>query len=76
MGILRGSTFGPGISLGFVGSPRDPFVFLFLPPIRSSPSLKNMEYPLPLELGCTYKYILLSKGVHNDKHRVVISEIF
>ena len=44
MGILRGLTFGPGISLGFVGSPRDPFVFLFLPPFDHP---RHLKYGVP-----------------------------
>ena len=35
--IFWGSIFGPGIFLGFVGSPRDFFWILIFAPIRSSP---------------------------------------
>jgi len=42
MGFFWGLIFGPGIILGFVGSPRDFFGFRFLPPF---------DHPRHLKLG-------------------------
>ena len=71
MGILRGLIFGRGISLGFVGSPRYSFVFWFLSPFVI-PVTWNLDYPLPLEQGRKYKYILLRKGVFTMTNTVNI----
>ena len=43
-----GVNFGPGIFLGFVGSPRDFCGFRLLPPCQSSPSLEIRSTPLGL----------------------------
>ena len=42
-GIFRGLIFGPGISLGFLGSSRDSFVFLVFPPFDHTHNLKSRE---------------------------------
>ena len=44
MGFFWGLIFGPGIFMGFVGSPRDFWVLIFAP-IRSSPSLEIRSTP-------------------------------
>ena len=59
-GDFKRINFCPGISLGFVRSPRYSFVFWFLPPFVI-PVTWNLEYPLPLEQGPKYRYILLGR---------------